>query len=534
MLNKFYSLFLILFILILSACNKENDQLQDLQGVAVSFNVSVFEEVQTRVVGAKWESGDKIGVFAIEHGTALKGESIVENYDNLSFSTSGNGLFKDDGQSVFYPTDGSAIDFISYYPYKPNLTSYSYPVDITEQVDVLYSNNLKNATKFNTNNNLDFQRVLSKLAISIEPKGNGSLEGLTIEINGVKTKASLSLVDGELTVDNTTTGKLSLTPTGTEVKKQVSCLLLPTAEKNSIEVVFKVNDNSIYKWTVPHAILGGNIYSYKIRLDGLLSEIAPSTSYMEIPFYTSDENAPNSLKAVHMVGSTSWLNGYSGPNNQPIRNYTVLYDKVNSIPYWIAYPMHPIYLKGGNRTDDWAYDPQIPSIYQPNVVDRSFPDKSLDRGHMLASGDRSASRSLNRTTFYVTNIVPQDQTMNRGSWSVLENKVRDWCQSTTYDTLYVVTGSILPSGDEVVYALDNSNKQIAKPKYMYKALLKQEKSNKKWHSIAFKMENNNSGIPYTASVLSVAELEEETGFTFFPSLSDATEVKSQKSMTHWN
>ena len=116
MLNKFYSLFLILFILILSACNKEKDQLQDFQGVAVSFNASVFEEVHTRVVGAKWESGDKIGVFAIEHGTDLKGESIVGNYDNLSFSTSGNGLFKDDGQSVFYPTDGSAIDFISYYP----------------------------------------------------------------------------------------------------------------------------------------------------------------------------------------------------------------------------------------------------------------------------------------------------------------------------------------------------------------------------------------------------------------------------------
>lgn len=532
-MKKLYSLSLIISIVLFS-CSRDEAQLGDLEGLPVSFNASVFEEVQTRVVGTKWENGDKIGVFAVEHGSTLKEEAIVENYDNLAFSTTGNGQFEDDGLSIFYPVDGSAIDFVSYYPYKPNLTSYTYPVDITEQVDLLYSNNLTNANKNNTNNTLDFKRVLSKLAITIEPKGEGSLAGLTVEINGLKTKASFSLANGEFVIDESSMGNLSLTPTGTDSKKTVSSMLLPTTEKNSIEVVFKVDDKFIYKWIVPHALGGGNIYSYKIRLDGLSSEVTPSTNYMEIPYYTSDGNAPNSLKAIHMVGSTTWLNGYSGPSNQPIRNYTVLYDTENSIPYWIAYPMHPIYLKGGNRTDDWAYDPQIPNIYQPNVVDRSFPDPSLDRGHMLASGDRSASRSLNRTTFYVTNIVPQDQTMNRGSWSVLENKVRDWCQATAYDTLYVVTGSILPANEQIVYVLDNSNKDIAKPKYMYKALLKQEKISKKWHSIAFKMENNNSGVPYTASVISVAELEEETGFTFFPSLSDATDVKSQKSMTHWN
>ena len=533
MLRKLSYLSLIILIAF-SACNKEDDQLHNQQGLAVSFNASVSKEVQTRVVGANWENGDKIGVFAIKSGSTLQKETIIENYDNLSFSTSGNGLFKDDGQSIFYPIDGSAIDFISYYPFNPGLTSYNYQIDIADQVDLLYSNNLKNADKNNTSNNLDFDRVLSNLILTVIPKGNGSLEGLTVEINGIKTKATFSLADGSLTIDDTSSGNLLLTPPGTEVKKEINSLLLPTTQENSIEVVFKVDDIDIYKWTVPHALERGNRYSYKIRLGDITSEITPTTNYMEIPFYTSEGNAPNSLKAIHMVGSSSWLNGYGGPQNQPIRNYTVLYDTENRIPYWIAYPMHPTYLKGGNRTDDWAYDPIIPVIYQPNVVDKSYPDASLDRGHMLASGDRSASTSLNRTTFYVTNIVPQDQSMNRGTWSTLENKVRDWCQATAYDTLYVVTGSILPKGEQIVYTPDNSNKQIAKPKYLYKALLKQEKSSKEWHSIAFKMENNNSGVPYTASVISVAELEVETGFTFFPSLLDATEVKNQKSMTHWN
>lgn len=155
MLKRFYYLSLIVLIA-LSACNKEDDQLSNLKGLPVSFNTSVFEEVQTRVIGVNWENGDKIGVFAIKNGSALHEGSIVENYDNLSFSTKGNGEFYHDGQPIYYPEDGAAIDFISYYPYKSNITAYNYPIDIAEQVDFMYSNNLKNASKTNSANQFRF------------------------------------------------------------------------------------------------------------------------------------------------------------------------------------------------------------------------------------------------------------------------------------------------------------------------------------------------------------------------------------------
>ena len=235
MLKKLYFSSLIVLIA-LSACNKEDDQLHNLQGVPVSFKTSVFEGVKTRVVGVNWESGDKIGVFAIENGSTLNETTIIENYDNLSFSTIGNGDFTHDSQAIYYPTDGSKIDFISYYPYNANLTSYNYQIDIAEQVDLMYSNNLKGADKNNNNNNLDFHRVLSKIALNIEPIEDGSLEGLTIEVNGVKTEASFSLATGELTTVDEPTGQLSFTPTGSDVKKSVTFLLLPTTVAESIEV----------------------------------------------------------------------------------------------------------------------------------------------------------------------------------------------------------------------------------------------------------------------------------------------------------
>ena len=131
-------------------------------------------------------------------------------------------------------------------------------------------------------------------------------------------------------------------------------------------------------------------------------------------------------------------------------------------------------------------------------------------------------------------MVPQDVKMNGGVWNNLEQDLRSWVENSRYDTLYVVTGSILAQQGQIEYTNDKSGKRVAVPKYLYKALLKQEKSNKKWHSIAFKMDNKNNANSYKNSIVSVAELEEETGFTFFPNLTDATEVKKQKSMTHWN
>ena len=529
MLKRFYYLSLIVLIA-LSACNKEDDQLDSLKGLPVSFNTSIFKEVQTRVVGVNWETGDKIGVFVIENGSSLNEVTIVENYDNLSFSTTGNGVFYHDDQTIYYPEDGSPVDFISYYPYKSNITSYNYPIDIADQVDFMYSNNLKNANKTNTANNLDFHRVLSKVALNIAPYGQGSLEGLTVEVNGIKTKAVYSLANGDLTVDDESIGKLSLNPTGSDVKKSISFLLLPTSEMESIEVVFKLGDKATYKWTIPHALEAESLYSYQIDLNGTSSDVTPATSYMELPYYSAGGDAPHTLKALHMVGSTSWLNGYSGPNNQ--RNYTILYDIDNCIPLWVAYPMHSIYMRYGNRTDDWGYDPIIPREYQSN--NSGWTNSTYNRGHMLASADRSATRDLNRTTFYATNMVPQNVKMNGGVWNNLEQDLRSWVENSRYDTLYVVTGSILAPQGQIEYTTDKSGKKVAVPKYLYKALLKQEKSTKKWHSIAFRMDNISNADSYKNSIVSVAELEAETGFTFFPNLGDATEVKKQKSLAHWN
>ena len=134
-------------------------------------------------------------------------------------------------------------------------------------------------------------------------------------------------------------------------------------------------------------------------------------------------------------------------------------------------------------------------------------------------------------------MAAQETKMNNGVWNELEQKVRTWAEQSAYDTLYVVTGSILPNPPKAIqYTYDNSNKKTAIPEYMYKVLLRKHKSSGNYNSIGYKMENRNSGVKYYNSVVSVKQIEEETGFTFFPMLPPevADEVKQQTNTTYWN
>lgn len=525
---------LLAFFILLVACEQDNN-LPKPKDTYVSFTSKIINKPQTRSNDKGWLSGDKIGVFAIKNKALLQSNTIIKNYSNISFTTlNGNGFFEADNEQIYYPKDNSFLDFIAYHPYNPNLTNYNYPIDITKQQDFLYSNNLKGVNQHSSTKTLHFKRMLPKVVFNIAEKNNNALNNLKVYINEVKTKASFSLSTGSFTVNNASVKNVALNVTGSSTNLKATSFLLPS-KQNIINIRIEIGTNKVYSYTIPNALESGKIYTYDIKLDKVSLEVTPKKDYTEIPYYTAGGKAPNSYEARHEITNLSWLNSsyLSNYTKNKIRNYTVLYDIKNHIPYWIAYPMHPVYLKSGNRTDYWDYDPKVPKQYQPNILNNSYSTSTYNRGHMLASADRSATKSLNRTTFYATNMVPQNRKMNGGKWNDLEQKVRYWCKQQAYDTLYVVTGSILPPKGQIKYTTDKHGKKVAVPEYLYKALLRQEKSTKKYYSIAFKMKNENTGVPYQSSMISVSELEKATGFTFFSNIPNAEKVKEQKNMINW-
>ena len=138
------------------------------------------------------------------------------------------------------------------------------------------------------------------------------------------------------------------------------------------------------------------------------------------------------------------------PSNNKLRNYSFCFDKEKHCALWVAYPLHRCYTEGeGNRTNAWSYDPCcIDNEYEPNLKNAYYPQGgssySHSRGHQLPSADRLASNEDNATTFYYTNMTPQLQSLNGGTWETLESDLRDDYMCS--DTLYVVTGAHFDPG----------------------------------------------------------------------------------------
>ena len=220
------------------------------------------------------------------------------------------------------------------------------------------------------------------------------------------------------------------------------------------------------------------------------------------------------------------------PSNNELRNYSFCFDKEKHCALWVAYPLHPCYTQGeGSRTSAWAYDPVfIDDELEANLKNAYYPQNGTSyshaRGHQLPSADRLASNEDNATTFYFSNMTPQLQSLNAGAWASLEDDLRkEWMCN---DTLYVVTGAHFAKGYSYTYDAKGKGKPCAIPTHYYKVLLRTKSGNSgKWIGNCTAEEMMCVGIVLEHApkaprqMMSVAELEEFTGHTFFVNVPNA-------------
>lgn len=271
----------------------------------------------------------------------------------------------------------------------------------------------------------------------------------------------------------------------------------------AVEVVFTKNDSGSERFA--HLVVSaGNAtkHLYVSQKQAMGAVVAYSGTFFELPKDT-------------MIGNAYKITRFLPAPRGNLRNYTMFYDPALKIAHWVAYPLTSTYLGNTKRTDRWDYDPLVAQGDQATLFNAYSGGYS--RGHQIPSADRTADATENATTFFFTNMTPQNYTLNGGLWADLEARVRTW--SNNADTLYVVTGAIVrtKTAPTVAYARDNNGASVAVPQYYYKALA--QKRGSSYYTIAFKMENvAPTKASYRDYQLSVSELEQQTGFTFFPLL----------------
>lgn len=245
-------------------------------------------------------------------------------------------------------------------------------------------------------------------------------------------------------------------------------------------------------------------------------DLSVCTGWAELP--AVEEDSEDLCYVAH------FCNGLPGG-----RNYSVCYSIGNRSGMWSAFPLHECYKGSQNRSDAWAYDPELPQSIQPNLVKGSYkPQPGYSKGHLLASGDRTVNATANIQTFYVTNAAPQWQnSFNSGVWSSLET---DCWKNICLDTLYVVSGVW---GELTTASVtDKSGVPCTVPSHFYRVLLRskagdtgkkvQDLSADELQCVGFWFENRAypSGKP-SANMTSVAEIERQTGMTFFVNVPNA-------------
>lgn len=509
--------------LMFSSCRKETDLISKNTSNQVYFSSKIAGLPQTRAQGTQWSADDAIGIFMFQNGVALDGSSIVNNGFNQPYKTNGNGNFSPQNQqaSLQFPI-GSKVSFVAYYPYQES-SKLTPLLDITNQenqpkLDFMYAKNTSGLTSGQGAVALTFDRQMTKVELKV--KGE-DLVGLKANFTALKSEASFNLSSGQLAVANTSKDIAARVSQNASNETIVEWTIYPGALTAQNKIVFTKADGKSYTWNIAEGTTyeKGYRYQYDITLgkDGSVTP-QPTASYMELPVISESANIKYNLK---MSSSTR-------------RNYSMLYDTDYKVAYWVAYPLSSDYLGGQKRTDKWDFDPGFLSDFQANLAN-GYPNNAalqLDRGHQLPSGDRTFNFAENASTFYYTNMTPQNRSLNQGMWANLENKIRTWTTQSGVDTMYVVTGAMVKSATDqnVDYVKDNSGKNVAKPKYYYKVLAMKKGS--EYYTIGFRMNNvEPSNTDYMNYTVTVESLEKETGFTFFPALSK--EAKSVINTQIW-
>ncbi|NWZ68844.1 ENDD1 protein, partial [Acrocephalus arundinaceus] len=142
--------------------------------------------------------------------------------------------------------------------------------------------------------------------------------------------------------------------------------------------------------------------------------------------------------------------------------FATLYDRDRRIPVYSAYKYKPG--SGKRPNTSWYVEPQVnmqresvlidekkftlAQIEQSQAVIEDYDKMTgLDPGHLNPSGHHDSTDSKT-ATFTLTNIVPQNTSLNNGEWNVYEFKTMAK-KSKGCTTTYVITGAVPGNTDAV-------------------------------------------------------------------------------------
>jgi endonuclease G len=214
------------------------------------------------------------------------------------------------------------------------------------------------------------------------------------------------------------------------------------------------------------------------------------------------------------------------------QGYALAEDGRLKIPLWVQYELSPGELEGpASRQENFRPDLSIPAGYRAELED--YQGSGWDRGHMAPAADMTRSDEVMGESFLLSNMSPQNSTLNRGLWANLEEAVRGWVRQR--GTLTVITGPVFePEQARVSYRLIGPH-HVAVPTHFYKIVVDARNSSAV-QALAFLVPNQApGGRDLQGFLTSIDRIEAVTGIDFLSELPDSQEaaVESRVAQGLW-
>ena len=213
--------------------------------------------------------------------------------------------------------------------------------------------------------------------------------------------------------------------------------------------------------------------------------------------------------------------------------YAMSYNDTTRIANWVGWQLNESWLGDTPRQDDFRADLDLPAgFFQVSATD--YSGSGFDRGHITPSADRTASVTDNSNTFYMTNMMPQAPSNNRGVWASFENHLRTLLPS---QDLYIYAGGRGAGGDGSNGFATTIGPGITVPSHTWKTVLVVDAGetpgqvSEDDYTITIDIPNSQSvaGTSWQDWVIDVDTLEISTGYDFFAELPDTLEVTLESS-----
>ena len=255
--------------------------------------INISTNLNTRVMGNAFETGDKIGLFVVNHkqdGSAGSLAVTGNHVDNMQYTYNGTWT---PATPVYWKDNTTHADFYLYYPYTSTISSvdampFSVSADQSKEANFkaadLLIGKTTNVAPTEAAVKIDAKHVMSQIAIKLVA-GNGFTDAslkaakLTVQVNRLKTNATANLSTGVVTAKG---DDQNITPLK-ESDNNYKAIIVPQAvgEGNLITVNVDGRDFNLSKSSQFTAFEAGRKYQFTVTLSKTSNGVNVSISKWE-------------------------------------------------------------------------------------------------------------------------------------------------------------------------------------------------------------------------------------------------------------